>query len=105
MVLLILTACHSSNNVEHRGEKMQIMQVENIDSLVVSIDSLSGNGNFFLLDSCVYFADTQLGSIFGFSLKDGRLISRNYEKEMGIMNCRILCIFIHSKINRICGGL
>lgn len=82
-LLSVLASCNSSDKVEHRGEIKPTMKVVELDSLVVPIDSLSGNGNFFLLDSCIYFADTQVGSIFGFSLKDGHLVSKDLKKGNG----------------------
>ena len=83
IVLLVLMACHSSDYTEHRGKKMQTMRVTNLDSLWISGDSLTGEGNFFILDSCLYLADRRVGTICGFSLEDGHLVSKELRKGNG----------------------
>lgn len=79
----VLAACHSSEHTEHRGERMQVMQVTDLDSLWISGEGLTGEGNFFIQDSCLYLADRIVGSIVGFSLKDGHMVSKELRKGHG----------------------
>ena len=68
-LLSVLASCNSSDKVEHRGEIMPTMKVAELDSLVVPIDRLSGNGNYLILvfilqiHSWVVFRDLVLKTV------------------------------------------
>lgn len=54
-----------------------------MDSLKIAADSLSGNGNFYMKDSVLTFADMTLCTLFHFDLNNGKELGHNFDKGNG----------------------
>lgn len=82
-MLLISISCTSKHESLYRGNYRLSKQVGWLDSVIVSADSTSGRGNFFMQDSSIYFADAYYASIFQYRAIDGAFISRHFTLGQG----------------------
>lgn len=82
-ILLVSISCANSPENTYRGNRVLNRQVKQLDSVIVSADSTSGRGNFFMQDSSIYFADAYYASIFRYRAVDGAFISRHFTLGQG----------------------
>lgn len=66
-MLFISISCSHDAVAPHVGEYKIDRRIVLVDSIVVSADSTSGRGNFFMQDSSIYFADSYYMSVFQYN--------------------------------------
>lgn len=79
-IACIATSCNKSIDLPHKGEKTLSSQLSLLDSIVIDVDSISWNGNFFISANNLCFADTYYGQIFEFDWQTGKLINKYLRK-------------------------
>lgn len=82
-LVLLLNSCNDDLKPVHIGKKSLQYELTKMDSIVIDADSLSGNGNFYMRDSVLTFADMTLCSLFHFDVKNGKLIKKVFTKGNG----------------------
>jgi hypothetical protein len=82
---LILTGCEVKQGaIRHEGEKILLPESDlQIDSIVIDATYTSGDGNFFMIDSVITFADRYYATMFDYDRSTGYLIGRHFELGRG----------------------
>lgn len=85
LVLLLLVSCsQESVMMVHKGENQKgRCHIVCMDSLEVTADSISGNGNFYMKDSILTFADMTLCTLFHFDINSGKKYGHCFKKGNG----------------------
>jgi len=80
-IIVLLNSCtYDKNEITHLGKNIsnsQNVQIE-IDSIVIDAFYTSSQGNFFMKDSIITFADNYYARMFEFNCKNGELISQHF---------------------------
>lgn len=80
LTIILLVSCEHNEAISHRGKKINDKyHLEAVDSIYLEADSISGNGNFYLKDSVLTFADMTLCSLFQFDL-NGNFLQKKLQK-------------------------
>lgn len=81
IIVFFLYSCKSDKTeIIHRGKNLlntQNLQIE-IDSIIIDAFYTSSQGNFFMKDSIITFADNYYARMFEFNCKNGELISQHF---------------------------
>lgn len=76
MMILLSVSCQEQSIVIHKGEKLVTELNIKKDSILLSADSVSWNGNFFSTKDYIGFADTYYCSILKFERNTGKYLGR-----------------------------
>ena len=85
-----MASCGQETEKIHLGENLRDKcHLVCMDSLKIVADSLSGNGNFYMKDSVLTFADMTLCTLFHFNLNMVKNLGIILIKEMEETNFRL----------------
>lgn len=80
----LMASCGQETEKIHLGENLRDKcHLVCMDSLKIVADSLSGNGNFYMKDSVLTFADMTLCTLFHFNLNNCKELGHNFDKGNG----------------------
>lgn len=84
-LLFVLASCQEREGVAHVGviKNDSTLQLVFSDSILINADSMSCNGNFYIQDSVLTFADMTLCTLFRFDLNSGKSIGNFFAKGNG----------------------
>ena len=83
-MLLIMSCKHDIIN-NHLGQKdIGRYHIHVVDSMLVDADSISGDGNFYINDSALFFADNVLCTLFQFDINNGKIMGKHFGKGNGM---------------------
>lgn len=80
----LMASCNQGPAKVHLGEDFNgRCNLVCMDSLEIQADSLSGNGNFYMQDSVLTFADMTLCTLFHFDINTGKELENSFKKGNG----------------------
>ncbi|MDR3235137.1 MAG: DUF4221 domain-containing protein [Prevotellaceae bacterium] len=83
IIFLIFESCGNNNeNIIHAGEKRTSISIV-IDSMIIDATYTSGQGNFYMKDSIITFADTYYSTFFHYDINTGKYISKHFSRGNG----------------------
>ena len=81
-MLVSCISCSENQMSVHKGKRLMTHQLSLVDSVMVDADATSGRGNFFMVDSFVYFADCYYMALYQYK-QDGTFVKRHFGKGQG----------------------
>lgn len=80
----LMASCNQEADKVHLGENLKgKCHLVFMDSLEIQADSLSGNGNFYIKDSVLTFADMTLCTLVHFDVNTGKKLGNCFKKGNG----------------------
>ena len=86
ILLLSIAGCQGTKQeLIHQGENKTSSQSLSIawDSIIIDAFNTSGQGNYFMIDSIISFADHHFARIYNYDCRSGELLSRHFGVGQG----------------------